>query len=218
MSDIWLGAIATGVGALVVGTLLHLLNEGGVRRTRRRNIREELELLKLLDEDSSAAHRIRKRVDVMLEQYEPSDERVKQHRQRKLAAFQLLALCTLGVVLVNEFEITDPWVSGAMGGALALAASVGRLVYERRHDRAEQDEAVRGTLDGVTAQVTISVGGRVSGPESDPSPARADEEQTSEAGTQPAPDDVSVTRRTTARAPTGSSTTPDTRADQRPHP
>lgn len=159
MGEIWIGAIATGV----VGLMLHWLKEGGVRRARRRNIREELELLKLLEEHPEPAGRIRARVRVMLEQYEPTEERVASRRERLVVVVQFLALSLAALLAVVVFEVTSSWAIIAIGTGLGIGANVLAWVFERRQDRAEQDRAVA-SLDATLPGVKSDISGTVTPP------------------------------------------------------
>ena len=148
MDEIWIGAVATGI----VSVTLHWLKEGGVRRARRRNITEELALLKVLTEHPEPAARIRARVTVMLDQYEPSQERVASRRQRLTLLLQFFGMSLVALLAVVVFEVSSPWAIGAIGGALGLGANVVAWIFERRRDRAEQDDAVNEVVTTDTAR------------------------------------------------------------------
>lgn len=59
------------VGTLIVGVLLWRLQLGGRRRRLRHDIREEIELIALIDEHSEVQKRLRDRVKSQLEKYAP---------------------------------------------------------------------------------------------------------------------------------------------------
>ncbi|MCR6033718.1 hypothetical protein GGQ22_20115 [Nocardioides sp. zg-579] len=69
MDEVWKAALA-GVSALVVGVVLWQVQQGGRRRRLRREIREELELIEMLD-DSPVRERLIDRSRALLETYEP---------------------------------------------------------------------------------------------------------------------------------------------------
>lgn len=166
MGDVWKVVVPV-VGSLIAGVLLHVLKEGGVRRLRRRNIKEELELLEVLGEHPEPAARIRKRVKVMLEQYEPSEGKVATRRRRLITLVEVLAAFLASLVVIVVFELESPWAYAGAGLLFSVVINVAEWLVERGRDRDEQDEAVYGTVEGVFATVTMTAEGVVSPPKHD---------------------------------------------------
>lgn len=101
-----------------------------------------------MDKHPEPASRLHARVDVMLEQYEPDEERLSQRRERLRSALELLALLTLAVMLMMELNITSTWAAGLLGAVVATGAHALHWAWSRARDRAEQDEAVNQVVVG----------------------------------------------------------------------
>ncbi|WP_426243730.1 hypothetical protein [Nocardioides sp. LHG3406-4] len=157
MGDDWIGKLITGVVTLLGGWLLWQLQQGGVRRRRRREIREELELLGLLNDHPQTQGRMRKRLEVLLEQYEP-DPRVVLYRRllMLLNAFALAAFAFCLWTIVNALREGDVglWDSVFIGGASAVIVALINWFGLRSKDVREQDRAVASVeLGGTLPQV-----------------------------------------------------------------
>ncbi|PVG82140.1 hypothetical protein DDE18_15810 [Nocardioides gansuensis] len=141
MKEIWaaLGAIAA---VVAVGVAVAQL--GGRRGIQRKAIREDLELLKLLDgnEHARVRARLRARVTKKLEQYEPSPDAKARSRARRELAGGFVLLAAIAVVIINVFDVTGLWVNLLLGGALGLAGNVVLWIVTSRREKAEQDQAV----------------------------------------------------------------------------
>lgn len=160
--------VGAAISALVVGVLLHLLKEGGIRRARRRNITEELKLLELLDKDSAPAVRLRQRIDVMLEQYEPETRESSTSTKGKgRVALELVGLVIAAVVAQQFFEPTSRPAALVLGGMIAATFMGVEAWWSGRLDRVEQDEAIRSSAD-IRARATIEADGVVSTKQADP--------------------------------------------------
>lgn len=150
--------IATGVVTLVVGWLLLQWQDGSLRRRRRREIREELELARLLDEHPETRQRLRRRIEVLLDQYEPAPEKLRERR-----AIMLVNGAALFLFVVVQWSFFDalyegrmPWWMGFVIGTSSSALLAGiNWAAGRSSDTRAQDKAVAEvTLAGQVAPVT----------------------------------------------------------------
>lgn len=164
MDDVW-KAIAGGAVTLVVGLVLWQIQQGGRRRRRRRDIQEELALLEALGEEHQAVTtRIRRRLVVKLEQYEPATASKRSALERRATILPLLA--GLALIGVLSFEFNAPaWITLTTAAITGIGLGYTEAWLGRRRDEREQDEAVAtGTGPGETRRVGRAEG-RSSGEE-----------------------------------------------------
>jgi hypothetical protein len=158
MGEFWKVVVPI-AGGLVVGVLLHLLKEGGVRRMRRRNLTEELKLLELLEEHPTVAARIRRRVEVALEQYEPSTLVRRQKRLNRVISagslFLSIVLAFLTIALL-DISVDEPWRLFAVSVSGAVFANVLESWLTRRLQLREQDDAVQEVTAAMTGEGTLT--------------------------------------------------------------
>jgi hypothetical protein len=114
MKEIW-GALGAIAALVAVGVAVAQL--GGRRGIQRKVIREDLELLKLLDGNEHAPVLARLRA-------------------------RFVVLAAIAVVIINVFDVTGLWVNLLLGGALGLAGNVVLWIVMSRREKAEQDQAV----------------------------------------------------------------------------
>lgn len=149
MGEIWKAV----VGLLITGVPLLAVQVGGRRGLKRRALREDLELLKLLVKDDAHAAvraRLRARVTKKLEQYEPALDVRTQRRARWELAAAALVLTGISAVLVSAFEVTGFWSILFTGAALGIAGNVVLAIVASRRDELAQDQAVAEVhLEGV---------------------------------------------------------------------
>lgn len=141
MDDVW-RAIVGGLVTIVVGFIGWELQQGGLRRRRRREIQEELALLGVLGpEFSDVSQRIQSRLAKKIEQYEPARQR---RRVSVLARRIFLAAVSLGVIAVMSFGLkVSAAATIAAGTALGVVLGLVESWLERRRELREQDAAVR---------------------------------------------------------------------------
>lgn len=141
MGEIW-GAIGAVTALVAVGVAVAQL--GGWRGLKRRALREDLELLKLLDDDGQAPARARlqARVSKKLEQYEPAVDVQARRRARWELAGAFIVLAGLAVVIVAFFDVTGFLPTLLVGGGLGIAGNVVLWMVNSRRDELEQDRAV----------------------------------------------------------------------------
>jgi hypothetical protein len=154
MAEIW-NAIAV---ALVSGGVLLAVQLGGWRGLKRRAVREDLELLKLLDDEHVLVReRLRARVATKLEQYEPGPD-VKHWRwTRWVLAGEFALLAVVAVVIINVFDVTSLRGNVFLGTVLGIAGNVLHWLVTSRRDKAEQDKAVATVrLAGQVAPLTAN--------------------------------------------------------------
>lgn len=141
MDGFW-AALGGGLVPLTVGYVLLQAELGGRRRRRRRDIREELALLTDLgSEHAQVASRIRDRLAVKLEQYEPPPSVVQARRDWWLSRSLLVVLALGFGFLVSSVGFT--WwlfLPGAVVTGTVPLIVESRL--ERIREKREQDEAV----------------------------------------------------------------------------
>lgn len=148
--ELWKLALG-GAISLVLALLGHQLQLGGRRRRLRRDIREELELLALLDEGSDVANRIQRRVDAALLRYEPSPGEKLARWQRWAGPLSIAgtALVIVGpTVVIFDLSTSEPlWflLPGvvAASAALALESLIVRWRATDLERRSRDDLALR---------------------------------------------------------------------------
>lgn len=140
MGEIWKAI----VGVLISGGPLLAVQLGGRRGLMRRAIREDLELIRLLDaEHTEVSSRIRRRVETKLEQYEPGESARKRRRRGVvLAVLEFAALTAIAVVTLMLLDVESAWTSSSIGAVLGVLGAVVHLLVTSRLDRREQDLAV----------------------------------------------------------------------------
>ncbi|WP_210441296.1 hypothetical protein [Nocardioides xinjiangensis] len=153
-------------GALLVSWAVFAFKDGGRRGAKRRAIREDLELIKLLDapEHEDARQRIRARVTVLLQQYEPDADAIRNKRSRRLWGGGFAGAAIAAVAAIGSFELESTWASLLLGGVLGIGVNIVHDVAMWHFDRSEQDAAVEATLQGVLGTVSMSAEGVVSKP------------------------------------------------------
>nr|WP_300047169.1 hypothetical protein [uncultured Nocardioides sp.] len=153
-------------GALLVWWAAFAFNDGGRRGAKRRAIREDLELIKLLDapEHDDARQRIRARVAVLLQQYEPDADGIRKKRSRWLWVGGFVGAAVAAVIAIGGFDVESTRASLALGCLLGIGVNVVHDVVMWRFDRVEQDKAVEATVQGVLGTVTMRAEGVVSKP------------------------------------------------------
>jgi len=141
--DIW-RLVLTGAIALVGALLLHEVQQGGRRRRLRREIKEQFELLALLDEHPEVAARIRRRVAVALEQYEPPVRADTASTSKRPFWLGMLAAGLVAApVAFIVVELDLGWWALVLGAGLVAAVGGGvEGTLERRQQAQAQDEAV----------------------------------------------------------------------------
>ena len=150
MSDMW-KAIATGTVTLVVGFVLLQIQLGGRRPRLRREIQEELELLKQFDKGlHPAAHaRLSARVAVLLGRYEPDpdvEQEAKDTWQSSASAFAVAT--TLAVSIAGALPDARWWVLASIGAAVGTLGVVLSEVFRARARRQSLEKAVEAELSG----------------------------------------------------------------------
>lgn len=150
MEDIW-KLVVGGLVTLTASALLHQLQLGTRRRRRRRDIKEQLELLALLGEYPESAERVRRRISAALDAYEPSEEAKRKMRTRLISGGSFLVA---NVVLIGVAIAAKPGVP-SFGEVLFLAVGIVVLAFAledllaRLLQTREEDEAVaKGTASG----------------------------------------------------------------------
>ena len=127
--------VGTGVVTLVVGIVLFQLQQGGRRGRLRREIREELELVKLLNEGAPVERRLAARIERLLEKYEPQPK----DRTGELTARDWLGVLTVAVALlaaVVEFLPEMPaWGLLVVGVLVGAAAAAAGALFQAARDR-----------------------------------------------------------------------------------
>jgi hypothetical protein len=151
-SDVW-KLVVGGVITLIGSALLHQLQLGSRRRRRRRDIKEQLELLALLGDYEEAAERVRRRVTAALEAYEPSEAAKRKSRSRWISAGSFV---TANVVLIGAAIATQPGepsfgevvilAVGIVSLAYAIEDSLSRLLQTRAEDQAVATMQLRGVV------------------------------------------------------------------------
>lgn len=131
----------TAVASLLVGFVLFQLQRGGRRRRLRVEIREELELLKLVDEGTEPHKRIRAHVDGLLEKYaaEPQ-ERVAEAPGTAWAPLAAV-IALVGAVLWSALPDTS-WVA-VVSVVAAITGSFGAAFLERRNAKWQKSRGLR---------------------------------------------------------------------------
>jgi hypothetical protein len=149
VGDFW-KLVVGGVVTLCSGVLLLQLQLGGRKRRRRRDIKEQLELLALLGEYPAVAARIRRRAEVALEQYEPPMRVSQERREFWLSRGSLGFAMVLALVVYRVVGLDGPvaLVGASVGGAAFAVALESWLM--RKLQMREQDQAV----DQVEADLT----------------------------------------------------------------
>ncbi|MGF9755168.1 hypothetical protein AAII07_08185 [Microvirga sp. 0TCS3.31] len=149
--DFW-KLLVGGVVTLVGSALLHQLQLGTRRRRRRRDIREQLELLALLGDHPVAAARVRRRVTAALDAYEPSVAVIRKRRGRLISAASFVSA---NVILIGIAIAAKPGVP-TLGevlflsvGIVAFAFALEDLLSRTLQTRAE-DIAVGSAVSGTT--------------------------------------------------------------------
>lgn len=136
MSEEVIKVAATAVASLVVGFVLFQLQRGGRRRRLRQEIREELELIELLDDGSAVRERIRAHVGELLEAYAP--EHAEPATAQGVAIAFLACVITLVAAIVVRLlpdEVAPEWLS--LTTLLAATAGAGAAAFmERKHAKA----------------------------------------------------------------------------------
>lgn len=156
MEEIW-AALAAIAALVAVGVTAAQL--GGRRGIQCKAIREDLELLKMLDgsEHALVRERLRARVTKKLEQYEPGPDAKSRSQRRRQLAVGFVVLAAIAVAIINVFDVTGPWVNLLLGGALGLGGNVVLWIVTSRREKAEQDQAVAEVrLDGVLPRKVAS--------------------------------------------------------------
>lgn len=149
LEDFWKLTLGGGI-TVIVGLLLHQIQLGGRKRRRRRDIKEQLELLALLDAQSDVAVRMRRRVEAALERYEPSPQsrRVFWDRWGSTISIAFALAGMIPVMVTWDFSLSQPLLLlppaiTAAAGALALE----ELLSRRFQMREEDDAAGRARID-----------------------------------------------------------------------
>lgn len=131
---------------------------------RRRNIREELELLDQLGDHPEPAARIRRRLEVMLDQYEPQPRTTpSQKKSPGRVAVDVIVLLAASALAVQFWDPKTTWQSFGLGALIAVPFMVVDGWIDRRRDRAEQDHAVA-TLEAAIPGLESDVTGTVTSP------------------------------------------------------
>lgn len=148
--DFWkllLGGAITVVG----GLLLHQVQLGGRKRRRRRDIKEQLELLVLLDQHPDVKTRIERRVEAALERYEPSPEtrRAAQERWTGPVSIAIAILVVIPGIVLSDISFSDPLLLVAISISAATGAlGIEELLSRRLQERAENSAVARGSGQG----------------------------------------------------------------------
>ena len=135
---------------------------------KRRAIREELELIELLDADehSVAKQRVQARVAVLLRQYEPDEDVVARRRELSMLAGELVGFVVVAVVAVAVLDLTSWWSSLLVGSVLGIGFNVTHWLMTSRREKAEQDDAVATVrLEGVLPRMQADFRMEASPPE-----------------------------------------------------
>jgi hypothetical protein len=151
-NDVWklvLGGVVTVLG----GLLLHQVQLGGRKRRRRRDIREQLELLVLLDAHPDVKARIERRVKAALDRYEPSPETRRAAWERRTGPISLASAITVATatIVLTDISTSDPMLLVAIaitaaGGALGMEELLTRRLQEHAEDAAVARGTARGTF------------------------------------------------------------------------
>lgn len=136
--------IATGVVTLVVGFVLFQLQQGGRRGRMRKEIRDELELVKMLKQQSPVRNRLEARVNRLLERYEPQPKDLPSGSgawASLSAGIMTVVLFFIGVRLLPEMPWWGSLILGVTIGALVAGVAAGiASVRDRRLGEPELDE------------------------------------------------------------------------------
>lgn len=160
MSQFW-GAMAAVATAIGVGVAFAQL--GGWRGLRRKSIREDLELIALLDPEQHAGVRARlqARVGKKLEQYEPDLTTRTRRTSRRVWGAQFAGAAAVVLLVLQFFDIPSTWGQLALGASAGVGVNLLHGLVMSLIQRSEQDEAVLHEARG-TVQTVSGISGRAS--------------------------------------------------------
>lgn len=155
------GAIWAYAGAIVLLIISHQIQQGGLRRRRRREIREEIEFLGVLGRRlPDVSDRICRRLEVALNQYEPSPESRVARLEWWLPKISMaIAVASLiPVVLWLDLTIEQPL---RIVAAAAASATLGILIeaFARRRSSKSQLDALCGRRPAKSAVIPCASNG-----------------------------------------------------------
>jgi hypothetical protein len=161
VDELW-KAVATGLVTLVIGFAGFQLQQGGRRRRRRRELREEIELLALIDKRSPSYGPMRARVDAMIARYEPPITDSPPVRSRRGVVLELLILLGanigIGAVVASAIEDHSTWawllIGTGVGVLSAVLGTVASRRIERRSVERAEEEALQAFRDKLLEEQT----------------------------------------------------------------
>lgn len=124
-------AVATGAASLVVGFVLLQLQRGGFRKRLRNEIKDEFEILKLM-EDGDLKTRLDTRVKRQLRRYVDASAPLGMRRGERVVTFLALLVVLLVVVLLLPDDQIQWAVYVAGVGLGAIPAVLEEVVSRRR--------------------------------------------------------------------------------------